>query len=113
VDRGPNDVSPLPTPDTSLLDKAISLLDKWFPVERKIAALFYQDRYSLYVTASEICEVIHTITVKGVIHCIAHHLSDAASRRSGQRTTIPTHAERRHFARDTDRERALRPEMDG
>jgi hypothetical protein len=30
--------APLLTPGTSLLDKVISLLDKWFRVERRIAA---------------------------------------------------------------------------
>jgi hypothetical protein len=105
--------APLHTPDTSLLDKVISLLDKWFRVERKIAALFNQDRYSRCATASGICEVIHAITVQSIIHCIPHHLSDAAGRRSRQRTTTPTHAERSHFARDPDRERAFRPEVDG
>jgi hypothetical protein len=93
------------------VDNVISLLDKWFRVERKIAALFYQDRYC--ATASWICEVIHAIIVQIIIHCISHHLSDAAGRRSRRRTTTPTLAERRHFARDTDRERAPRPKMDG
>ena len=82
-------------------------------VERKIAALFYQEPYSRCAIASGICEAIHAITIQKITHCILRNFSGAAGRCSGQLPTIPTLIDLGDLACDAYREGATRPKVDG